>query len=166
MAAAPILAREALIAAVAHDRSAGRTVVLANGCFDLLHVGHVRYLEGAKELGDVLVVGINSDAQTRGLKGEGRPYVPETERAELIAALRCVDLVTIFDEPTVEELIRAIRPNVHAKGTDYTTETVPERDIIREVGGSVAVVGDPKDHSSTELIATVRCGNPEQSKTS
>ena len=166
MSAAPILDRDALIAAVARERAAGRRIVLANGCFDLLHVGHVRYLEGAKELGDILVVGINSDEQTQRLKGEGRPFVPESERAELIAALRCVDLVTIFDEPTVEQLIRAIRPDVHAKGTDYTTETVPERNIIREVGGEVAVVGDPKDHSSTELIAAVRCGNPETNKTS
>jgi rfaE bifunctional protein nucleotidyltransferase chain/domain len=125
----------------------------------------VRYLAGAKELGDVLVVGVNSDRQTRDLKGEGRPYLPENERAELIAALGVVDLVTIFDEPTVEQLIRDIRPDVHAKGTDYSTDTVPERDIIREVGGRVAIVGDPKDHSSTELIATVKCGNPETSKT-
>jgi len=164
--AAPIIDRNELIAAVAAERNAGKTIVLANGCFDLLHVGHVRYLVGAKALGDVLVVGINSDGQTRRLKGEGRPFIPENERAELIAPLRPVALVTIFDEPTVEELIRAIRPDVHAKGTDYTTETVPERDIIREVGGRVAVVGDPKDHSSTVLIAAVRCGDPEQNKTS
>jgi rfaE bifunctional protein nucleotidyltransferase chain/domain len=161
----PILNRNDLIAAISAERGRGRSVVLANGCFDLLHVGHVRYLAGAKELGDVLVVGVNSDRQTRDLKGEGRPYVPENERAELIAALGVVDLVTIFDEPTVEQLIRDIRPDVHAKGTDYSTDTVPERDIIREVGGRVAIVGDPKDHSSTELIATVKCGNPETSKT-
>ena len=166
MTSTPILDRDALAAAVAAERNAGRTIVLANGCFDLLHVGHVRYLEGAKELGDVLVVGINSDQQSSRLKGEGRPFMPENERAEMIAALGSVDLVTIFDEPTVEELIRAIRPDVHAKGTDYTPETVPERDIVREVGGRVAVVGDPKDHSSTELIEAVRCGNPEQNKTS
>jgi rfaE bifunctional protein nucleotidyltransferase chain/domain len=166
MPSAPILDRDELVTAVAAGRDAGKRVVLANGCFDLLHVGHVRYLEGAKELGDLLVVGINSDAEARKLKGEGRPFVPESERAELIASLRPVDLVTIFNEPTVEQLIRAIRPDVHAKGTDYTTETVPERDIIREVGGRVAVVGDPKDHSSTELIASVRCGSPEQNKIS
>jgi rfaE bifunctional protein nucleotidyltransferase chain/domain len=166
MSAAPILKRDRLVETVAAERAAGKRIVLANGCFDLLHVGHLRYLEGAKALGDVLVVGINSDQQTRSLKGEGRPFIPEMERAELIAALRSVDLVTIFDEPTVELLIRAIMPDVHAKGTDYTTETVPERDIIREVGGEVAVVGDPKDHSSTELIAAVRCGNPEINKTS
>jgi rfaE bifunctional protein nucleotidyltransferase chain/domain len=166
MPVAPILDRDSLIAAVSAEQAMGKTIVLTNGCFDLLHVGHIRYLAGAKELGDILVVGINSDEQSRKLKGEGRPFVPENERAEMIAALGVVDLVTIFDEPTVEGLIRAIRPDIHAKGTDYTTETVPERDIIREVGGRVAVVGDPKDHSSTELIATVRCGNPEQNRTS
>ena len=156
MTSAPILDRPDLVDAVNASRRDGRTVVLANGCFDLLHVGHIRYLAGAKALGDVLVVGINSDRQTRELKGEGRPFVSESERAELVAAIRCVDLVTIFDEPTVEQLIRATRPDVHAKGTDYTAETVPERDIIREVGGRVAIVGDPKDHSSTALIGRVR----------
>jgi len=149
---APILNREKLVERVNDARDQGSKIVLANGCFDLLHVGHIRYLAGAKELGDVLVVGINSDRQAHTLKGEGRPFMPENERAELIAALKCVDFVTIFDEPTVEQLIRDIRPDIHAKGTDYTTETVPERDIIREVGGRVAIVGDPKDHSSTELI--------------
>lgn len=142
-------------------RANGATIVLANGCFDLLHVGHVRYLAGAKELGDVLVVGINSDRQARTLKGYGRPFMPEAERAELVAALRCVDLVTVFDEPTVENLIRAIRPDVHAKGTDYTEDSVPERDIVRECGGRVAIVGDPKDHSSTELISRTWRGEPE-----
>ena len=153
---APILDRDDLRKACDEVRADGRTIVLANGCFDLLHVGHLRYLEGAKQLGDVLVVGINSDAVARKLKGEGRPFVTQAERAELIAALRSVDVVTIFDEPTVEELIRAIRPNIHAKGTDYTEDSVPERAIIREVGGRVAIVGDPKDHSSTELISAVR----------
>lgn len=159
---APILNREELVARVAETRSNGSTIVLANGCFDLLHVGHIRYLAGAKELGDVLVVGINSDRQAHALKGEGRPFMPENERAELIAALKCVDIVTIFDEPTVEQLIRDIRPDIHAKGTDYTTDTVPERDIIREVGGRVAIVGDPKDHSSTDLIE--KRGRGEQEK--
>lgn len=153
---APILDRDDLKLTCEKARADGKIIVLANGCFDLLHVGHVRYLEAAKELGDLLVVGINSDKQARALKGEGRPFVVENERAELVAALRCVDLVTIFDEPTVEDLIRAIRPDVHAKGTDYAEDNVPERDVIREVGGRVAIVGDPKDHSSTELIATVR----------
>jgi len=159
-----IRSRQSLIDAVERERSSGKTIVLANGCFDLLHVGHIRYLEGAKALGDVLIVGVNSDAQTRALKGESRPFTPEAERAEMIAGVRVVDLVTIFDEPTVEQLIRDIRPDVHAKGTDYTTETVPERDIIREVGGRVAIVGDPKDHSSTDLIAALRCGNPALNK--
>lgn len=159
---APIISREELVERVAAARTNGSTIVLANGCFDLLHVGHIRYLAGAKELGDLLVVGINSDRQAHALKGEGRPFMPENERSELIAALKCVDLVTIFDEPTVEQLIRDIRPDIHAKGTDYTTDTVPERDIIREVGGRVAIVGDPKDHSSTELIA--KRGNGEEAK--
>lgn len=152
---APILERDELIRETERARSAGSTIVLANGCFDLFHVGHVRYLAGARALGDILVVGINSDEQTRILKGEGRPFVPQNERAELVAALRAVTMVTIFDEPTVEELIRAIRPDFHAKGTDYTAETVPERDIVRECGGSVAIVGDAKDHSSTELINAI-----------
>jgi rfaE bifunctional protein nucleotidyltransferase chain/domain len=158
---APILDRKELVARVNDAREQGSTIVLANGCFDLLHVGHIRYLAGAKDLGDLLVVGINSDRQAHALKGEGRPFMPENERAELIAALKCVDFVTIFDEPTVEQLIRDIRPDIHAKGTDYTTDTVPERDIIREVGGRVAIVGDAKDHSSTELIGKTRDGRPE-----
>lgn len=160
-----VVDRQQLIASVADARTAGKTVVLANGCFDLFHVGHVRYLEGAKELGDLLVVGVNSDRQAHALKGEGRPFIPENERAEIVGAVRAVDLVTIFDESTVEQLIRDIRPDIHAKGTDYTTETVPERDVIREVGGRVAIVGDPKDHSSTELIANVRCGTHETNRT-
>ncbi len=156
VSSAPILERADLVKMVNERRSDGSTVVLANGCFDLLHVGHVRYLAGAKALGNVLVVGINSDRQARGLKGNARPFMPENERAEIIASLHYVDLVTIFDEPTVEELIRAIRPDFHAKGTDYTVDSVPEREIIHEVGGQVAIVGDPKDHSSTELISIVK----------
>ena len=148
---APILDRKALIDEISLIRDTGADIILANGCFDLLHVGHIRYLTAAKELGGTLVVGINSDRQARLLKGEGRPFTPENERAELIASLKCVDLVTIFDEPTVEELMRAIRPDYHAKGTDYTVDSVPEREIIREIGGQVVIVGDPKDHSSTEL---------------
>ena len=155
---APILTRSALVEKVTLARADGATVVLANGCFDLMHVGHVRYLTGAKSLGDILVVGVNSDRQARALKGSPRPYMPENERAEIIASLRSVDIVTIFDEPTVEELIRTIRPDFHAKGTDYTVDSVPEREIIREVGGQVAIVGDPKDHSSTELINIVSHG--------
>lgn len=159
---APILNREELVSRVIDARTKGSAIVLANGCFDLLHVGHIRYLAGAKELGNLLVVGVNSDRQAHALKGEGRPFMPENERAELIAALKCVDIVTVFDEPTVEQLIRDIRPDIHAKGTDYTTDTVPERDIIREVGGRVAIVGDPKDHSSTELIE--KRGKGEEAK--
>lgn len=153
---APILDRQQLIAAVNDRRAAGLTVVLANGCFDLLHVGHVRYLTGAKALGGLLVVGINSDKQARLLKGDGRPFAPEAERAEIVAAIGVVDLVAIFDEPTVTELIRAIRPDIHAKGTDYTVDSVPEREIVREYGGRVAIVGDPKNHSSTEMIGKTR----------
>src|SRR5918992_203236 len=150
-----ILDRNRLIARVAIARKKGARVVLANGCFDILHVGHVRYLEGARALGDVLVVGVNSDEQVRAQKGEGRPFVPERERAEVVASLRAVDLVTIFHEPTVEQLLLSIRPDIHAKGTDYTEETVPERDVVRSYGGRVCIVGDPKDHSSTEMIGRV-----------
>lgn len=153
--ASKILDRNRLIARVAIARKNGARVVLANGCFDILHVGHVRYLEGARALGDLLIVGLNSDAQVRALKGEGRPLVPERERAEMIAALRAVDIVTIFPEPNVEALIRAIRPDVHAKGTDYTEETVPERAVVLSYGGRVAIVGDPKDHSTTEMVRKV-----------
>lgn len=155
MSGAPVISIDEIARRVFPARDGGATVVLANGCFDLFHVGHVRYLAGAKELGDLLVVGINSDRQARMLKGEGRPYIPEDERAEIVAALRFVDFVTIFDEPTVEHLIRALRPDFHAKGTDYTSESVPERDIVRECGGQVAIVGDPKDHSTTELIELI-----------
>ena len=147
------------LAKVFELRQRGAKIVLANGCFDLFHVGHIRYLAGAKELGDYLIVGINSDRQVKKLKGENRPFMPETERAEIISALRFVDFVTIFDEPTVEQLIRTIRPDFHAKGTDYTTETVPEREIVRECGGQTAIVGDPKNHSSTELIEKVGSGS-------
>jgi rfaE bifunctional protein nucleotidyltransferase chain/domain len=125
---------------------------LTNGCFDLLHVGHVRYFRAAKELGGKVIVAVNSDGSVRQLKGEGRPLVPEQERAELLAALADVDAVTIFDSPDVRELIRLIRPDIHAKGTDYTEESVPERDVVIACGGRVAIVGDAKDHSTTELL--------------
>jgi len=154
-AVARILERNRLIARVAIARKGGARVVFANGCFDLLHVGHVRYLEAARSLGDLLVVGINSDEQARRLKGEGRPYVPERERAETVASLRAVDYVTVFHEPTVTELLLALRPDIHAKGTDYTEESVPERDVVRSYGGRVQIVGDPKDHSSTEMLRKV-----------
>lgn len=152
---APVLERNRLVARVAVERRERKRIVLANGCFDVLHVGHIRYLTAAREAGDFLVVGINSDEQVRQLKGNGRPFLPQNERAEVIAALRPVDAVTVFDEPTVEELIRAIRPDFHAKGTDYAEDTVPERDVVRECGGKVIIVGDPKDHSSTDLLASV-----------
>src|SRR5215213_8188663 len=154
-AVARILERNRLIARVAIARKGGARVVFANGCFDLLHVGHVRYLEAARSLGDLLVVGINSDEQARRLKGEGRPYVPERERAETVASLRAVDYVTVFHEQTVTELLLALRPDVHAKGTDYTEDSVPERDVVRSFGGRVQIVGDPKDHSSTEMMGKV-----------
>jgi rfaE bifunctional protein nucleotidyltransferase chain/domain len=153
--ASRILDRETLLARVAAARHKGSIIVLANGCFDVLHVGHVRYLEGARALGDLLVVGINADEQVAALKGEGRPIMAEHERAEIIAALAVVDFVTVFDEPTVETLLLALRPDVHAKGSDYTEDTVPERDVVRSYGGRVAIVGDPKDHSTSDLIATL-----------
>ena len=148
-----ILRREELIREVASAREAGARIVLANGCFDVLHVGHVRYLASAKQLGDILVVGINADEQVTIQKGAGRPVLPANERAEIVAALESVNYVTIFNEPTVEQLLLALKPDVHAKGTDYTTETVPERDVVRSYGGQVAIVGDPKDHSTSEIIA-------------
>lgn len=158
---APVLARDDLVSLVRSHRLAGGKVILANGCFDLIHAGHIRYLAGAKALGGLLVVAINSDRQVRYLKGENRPFISENERAEIVSAFRFVDAVTIFDEPTVERLIAAIRPDFHAKGTDYTTETVPEREIVRRYGGRVAIVGDPKDHSSTKLIERVGRANVE-----
>jgi D-glycero-beta-D-manno-heptose 1-phosphate adenylyltransferase len=148
-----VLGREELIERVAAAREAGARVVFANGCFDVLHVGHVRYLEGARKLGDVLVVGINSDEEVALQKGAGRPVLRANERAEIVAALESVTYVTIFDEPTVEQLLLALKPDVHAKGTDYTTHTVPERDVVRSYGGQVAIVGDPKNHSTSEIIA-------------
>jgi len=154
-ASSRILERNRVIARVAIMRKGGARIVFANGCFDILHVGHVRYLEAARALGDLLVVGINSDAQVRALKGEGRPLMPERERAEVVAAIRAVDLVTIFPEPTVAPLLLAIRPDIHAKGTDYTAETVPERDVVRSYGGRIQIVGDPKEHSSTEIARKV-----------
>ena len=148
-----IFSREELLTRIRADRENGSRVVLANGCFDVLHVGHVRYLAGARELGEVLVVGVNSDEQVVRLKGPGRPVLPAEERAEIVAALESVTYVTIFDEPTVEELLLALKPDVHAKGTDYTEDTVPERNVVRSYGGKVAIVGDPKDHSTSVILA-------------
>jgi rfaE bifunctional protein nucleotidyltransferase chain/domain len=148
-----LVERRELPKVVAAWRAAGESVTLANGCFDLLHVGHVRYLQGARALGGKLVVAINSDASVRRLnKGPGRPAMPEQERAEIIAALACVDAVVIFDEPDVRALIREIKPNIQVKGTDYTRDNVPERDEVTAYGGRVEIVGDPKDHSTTELL--------------
>ena len=149
---APILERRKLAQIIEEKRQNGAKIVMANGCFDLFHVGHIRYLSGAKKLGDILIVGINSDEQVRKLKGEKRPFMPEDERAEIVSALSFVDYVTIFPEPTVTELLRAVKPNFHAKGTDYTNETVPEREIVKELGGQVAIVGDPKDHLLRSLL--------------
>ena len=133
-------------------RRAGERIVLANGNFDLLHVGHVRYLRGAKALGGKLVVAVNSDQSVRALKGEGRPIMPERERAEIVSALADVDAVIVFPELDVRSIIREIRPDIHAKGTDYTADSVPERDVVAECGGRVAIVGDSKDHSTSEII--------------
>ena len=142
--------------AMAADRAAGRTIALANGCFDLLHVGHVRYLQGAAAEADRLVVAINDDDSVRRLKGEGRPILSAPDRAELVAALRGVDYVVIFPGPTVGPLLESLQPDVHCKGTDYTVESVPERDIVVKYGGRTAIVGDPKDHSTRDVIARVR----------
>lgn len=136
-------------------RAAGRKIVFANGCFDLLHVGHVRYLQQAKALGDVLIVGINGDASVTLLKGKGRPLQPEAERAEILAALECVDYVLVFDAPTVDGILLELRPDIHAKGTDYTTDDVPERDTVLSYGGKTAITGDPKTHSTRDLIKAI-----------
>jgi rfaE bifunctional protein nucleotidyltransferase chain/domain len=150
-----ILSRDQLMANVAADRGAGRTIALANGCFDLLHVGHVRYLQAAAAEADRLVVAINDDAMAA-RKGPGRPILKAVDRAELVAAVRGVDYVIIFPEPTVEPLLELLKPDVHCKGTDYTTETVPERDTVLAYGGRIAIVGDPKDHSTRDLLARMR----------
>jgi rfaE bifunctional protein nucleotidyltransferase chain/domain len=150
-----VLAEQGLIEAVAKEREAGRTIAFANGCFDLLHVGHVRYLQGAAAEADRLIVAVNSDGSVRGLKGSSRPILSEQDRAELVAALRGVSYVVIFDDPTVERLLRLLRPDVHCKGTDYTVDTVPERDVVRSYGGRTAIVGDPKDHDTRTLIARI-----------
>jgi len=149
-----VLGRDQLQRQVEAWRSAGDRITLANGCFDLLHVGHVRYLHAAKELGGRLIVALNSDESVRSLKGEGRPLMPAEERAEILAALADVDAVVIFRERDVRAIIREIHPDIHAKGTDYTAESVPEGDVVREYGGRVAIVGDPKNHSASEIIRT------------
>lgn len=151
-----ILDRESLVERVQRDRAAGLTHAFANGGFDLLHVGHVRYLAAAKREADRLIVAVNSDASIRGLKGPGRPVLAEADRAEMIAALRAVDYVVIFDEPTVTLLLELLHPEVHCKGTDYTIQTVPERDTVRAYGGRIAIVGDPKDHSTSDLMSRLK----------
>jgi rfaE bifunctional protein nucleotidyltransferase chain/domain len=154
--ASKVVSREELKRAIADRKRDGKRVVFANGCFDTLHVGHVRYLEGARREGDVLVVAVNDDASVRRLKGAGRPILKEDARADLVAALRAVDYVVVFHEPNVEPLLELLRPDVHAKGTDYSAETVPEREVASRLGIRVAIVGDPKDHSTRGFIETVR----------
>jgi rfaE bifunctional protein nucleotidyltransferase chain/domain len=144
-------------------RRAGRTVVFGNGCFDLLHVGHIRYLQGAKGLGDILILGLNGDRSVQKLKGPGRPLMPELERAEILAALECVDYIIVFDDPTVDSLLKQIRPDVHAKGTDYSEETVPERDTVLGYGGRIAIVGDPKEHSTRDYLKRITSPTQRQS---
>ena len=153
---AQVLTRDDLVAAIEIEREHGRTVAFANGCFDLLHVGHVRYLEAASLEGDVLVVAVNGDESVRQLKGAGRPAMPAVERAEILSRLRGVDYVTVFEESSPVDLLKAVRPDVQCKGTDYTPESVPEGDLVRSWGGRIAIVGDPKDHSTTEILATLR----------
>jgi rfaE bifunctional protein nucleotidyltransferase chain/domain len=153
-----LLSQSQLIDAIARERSHGRTIVLANGCFDLLHVGHVRYLQAAAAEGDRLVVAVNDDPSASALKGPGRPVIPASDRAELVAGLRGVDYVVVFSGPTVEPLLELVRPDVHCKGTDYTVDTVPERAVVRAYGGRTAIVGDAKEHSTRALVARLTRG--------
>jgi D-glycero-beta-D-manno-heptose 1-phosphate adenylyltransferase len=155
-----ILEEPDLESLVRAERAAGRTIAFANGCFDLLHVGHVRYLAGAKAEGDRLIVAVNDDSSVSALKGPGRPILSGADRAELVAALESVDYVVLFSDPDVNRLLNLLTPDVHCKGTDYTPETVPERDTVRAYGGRVAIVGDPKDHSTRDLVARIRTGEP------
>jgi rfaE bifunctional protein nucleotidyltransferase chain/domain len=162
MTAGVILSDQQLVEAVARDRRAGLTIAFANGCFDILHVGHIRYLEGARREGDRLVVAINDDDSVRALKGPGRPIMPAVNRAEMVGALRAVDYVVLFGERTVARLLTLLEPDVHCKGTDYTVDSVPERDVVRGYGGRIAIVGDPKDHSTKELVARISHGSGER----
>ena len=150
-----VVSESELVEVVARDRAAGRTVAFANGCFDLLHVGHVRYLQAAGDQADRLLVAVNDDASVTGLKGEGRPILPAAERAELVAALRCVDYVVVFADANVERLLRLVTPDVHCKGTDYTVDTVPERAVVAAYGGRTAIVGDPKSHATRDLLKRI-----------
>jgi D-glycero-beta-D-manno-heptose 1-phosphate adenylyltransferase len=155
-AASKVVTRDVLREKLMELKRHGRRVVFANGCFDTLHVGHIRYLEGARREGDTLVVGVNADSSVCNLKGPGRPILDENARAQLVAALRCVDYVVLFAEPNVESLLEDLRPDVHAKGTDYTADTVPERAVALRLGIRVAIVGDPKDHSTRDLLDSIR----------
>jgi rfaE bifunctional protein nucleotidyltransferase chain/domain len=155
-AASKIVARDVLREKLAEHKRLGRSIVFANGCFDTLHVGHIRYLDGARREGEVLVVGVNADSSVSNLKGPGRPILDEQARAQLVAALRSVDYVVLFAEPNVEALLEELRPDVHVKGTDYTADTVPERAVAARLGIRVAIVGDPKDHSTRELLESIR----------
>jgi rfaE bifunctional protein nucleotidyltransferase chain/domain len=157
-----VITEQELAAAVARDRAQGRTIAFANGCFDLLHVGHVRYLRAAAGEADRLIVAVNDDESVARLKGPGRPILPAADRAELVAALRGVDYVVVFGDTTVERLLLALRPDVHCKGTDYTADSVPERDVVRAYGGRIAIVGDPKDHATRDLLARIASmGRPQ-----
>jgi D-glycero-beta-D-manno-heptose 1-phosphate adenylyltransferase len=150
-----VLTESALVDAVARDRADGKRIAFANGCFDLLHVGHLRYLQAAADQGDRLVVAVNDDRSVAGLKGEGRPILPAADRAELVAALRGVDYVVVFGDATVERLLLLLKPDVHCKGTDYTVDTVPERAVVASYGGRTAIVGDPKLHATRELLKRI-----------
>lgn len=143
---------------IREEQRTGKSVVFTNGCFDLLHVGHIRYLQAAKKEGDILLTAVNSDQSVRALKGRDRPVMPEEERVEILSALECTDLIVLFDDETVDRLLRELRPDVHAKGTDYTTETVPERATVLGYGGRIAIVGDPKDHSTRDFISFIKTG--------
>jgi D-glycero-beta-D-manno-heptose 1-phosphate adenylyltransferase len=159
---APILTEAELADALAKERADGHTIAFANGCFDVLHVGHIRYLQDAARQADVLVVGVNGDESVRGLKGEGRPVMNERERAEIISAIRGVSYVTIFHEQSPARLLGDLKPDFHCKGTDYTADSVPERDVVAAYGGKVVIVGDPKDHSTTEILQRMRQDNDER----
>ena len=164
MSTTKILTRAELLEAAAAQRAAGRRIVFANGAFDLLHVGHVRYLEAARREGDWLAVGINTDRSVGSAKGNGRPILPEAERAEIVSALACVDAVALFEEDSPASLLSEMKPDVHAKGTDYTAESVPERDVVASYGGKTVIVGDPKEHATTDLIARIRKAEGERRK--
>src|SRR5262245_44525401 len=153
-----VVSEAQLIEAVARGRAAGRTIAFANGCFDLLHVGHVRYIQGAAAEADRLIVAVNADASVAGLKGEGRPILPASDRAELVAGLLGVAYVTVFSDPTVARLLELLKPDVHCKGTDYTVDTVPERAVVAAYGGRTAIVGDPKNHATRDRLARIKTG--------